>query len=275
MPGLRGLTSCSARQASSGSRVGSAPAAMAWSNRQLKIQVRIRRRRGCRSCVAACRAGIRGCAACCRSSTANSLRPPASSARQDSPWGAQDGVKMGRGRFPRRRSGSRRPDRCGSGCGLPGSGLDLAPQVGDVDAQHLGVVLKARPPDVAQQRPVGEQAPAVAHQVAQEVVLGRRQVDLLAVAAARAGPRGRSAARRPRPPARRRPASPGAAPPAAARPARRGRTAWSRSRRRPRPAPAPSRARRRRPRARGSASCSTRGSSGRPPPRRRRAARGR
>ena len=57
--------------------------------------------------------------------------------------------------------------------------LDLPPQVGDVHAQHLGVVLKARAPDVAEQRPVGEQAPAVSDQEPQQLELGRRQVHLL------------------------------------------------------------------------------------------------
>ena len=126
----------------------------------------------------------------------------------------------------------------------PPSGSIFAAQVGDVRAQRGHVVGVGRPPDLGEQRPVGEQAPAVADEQPQQVELDRRQVDVLAVAAHQVGgevdlePVG---ARSPARPARRRP---GAAPPAGGRRARAGRTAWSRSRRR-------------RPRARGSSASSS------------------
>src|SRR4051812_49097008 len=83
-----------------------------------------------------------------------------------------------------RRSGNEAISDPGVGADVTGAlaGFDLAAQVRYVRAQDAGVVGVAGPPDLDQQRAVGHQAPAVAQQDPEQVVLDRRQVHLLPVA---------------------------------------------------------------------------------------------
>ena len=58
--------------------------------------------------------------------------------------------------------------------------LDLGPQVRDVHVQVVRLVLVGRPPDRAQQRVVGQQAPLALSQDPQQVELVRAELDPLA-----------------------------------------------------------------------------------------------
>ena len=140
------------------------------------------------------------------------------------------------------RSGSRRPARCGCSAACAASSPSLARSWFTYVRRTCVSSAYSRAPDRAQDHRVREHLAGVRRQVLEQGVLGRRQVHLGAIAARRAGARGRSSGRQRgscaclravrccRAAARR-----GCA--RAARPCRR---ASSGSRRRPRPAPRPS-----------------------------------
>ena len=80
-----------------------------------------------------------------------------------------------------RRSGSRRPGRCGCSAGSRSPGSILRRRLAMCVRSVCVVLGVLRAPDLLQQRAVRQQPAAVAQQRAQQVELDRRQVDLLAV----------------------------------------------------------------------------------------------
>src|SRR5436190_18921237 len=63
------------------------------------------------------------------------------------------------------------------------AGVDLAPEVGDVELDDVGLAAEVVVPDPVQDLRLAEHPPGVAHEEAQQLVLGRGQPDLLARAA--------------------------------------------------------------------------------------------
>ena len=58
----------------------------------------------------------------------------------------------------------------------------LAPQVADVDLEHLRAGIEVEPPDRVEDLLAGENLVGVAHQVGEQLELARGQLDLVAVA---------------------------------------------------------------------------------------------
>src|SRR5215472_16091862 len=61
--------------------------------------------------------------------------------------------------------------------------LELAPQLGDIDAQLVALGLIRRPPDLLEELALRDQAAAVAHQDFQQLPLGGGEADVAAVGA--------------------------------------------------------------------------------------------